>query len=133
MILTVIVLLIYLSFFLHDRCAMNTAAYQAALRGSRIRTGEVFGTTERAAADMIKDALLATGSVSHEVKVTGEDVTVAYEGTLSIPANVLFLPITGSGGIRVAGKGTAKRKDPIKFIRECRVVENAIGHFRGEE
>ncbi len=134
MILTVIVLLIYLSFFLHDRCVMNQAAYQAALRGSRIRTGDnaVIGTTESAAEEMIQSALLATEDVSHQVSVTGSEITVSYEGRLNIPAGILFLPVNGNG-ISVRGSGAAKRKDPILFIRECRVIENAAGRLRQEE
>ncbi len=134
MILTVLVLLIYLSFFLHDRCVMNEAAYQAALRGSRIKTGDnaVIGATESAAEEMIQSALLATEEVSHQVSVTGSEVTVSYEGRLNIPAGILFLPINGNG-ISVRGSGAAKRKDPILFIRECRVIENAAERLRQEE
>ena len=125
-IMSVIIFLIYMSFFLHDRCVMNQSAYQAALRGSRVKTeeGKVIGTAEKAADELIKDSLLATKDVSHTVTVDGSEVKVAYEGTLKIPAGVLFMSINGSSGIRVSGTGSAKRKDPIKFIRECRVIEN---------
>jgi len=125
-ILSVIVFLIYISFFLHDRCVMNQSAYQAALRGSRIKTeeGRVIATAERAASELIEGSLLATRNVSHTVTIDGSEVKVSYEGILSIPAGTLFMNISGSDGITVRGSGSAKRKDPIKFIRECRVVEN---------
>lgn len=124
-ILSVIVFLIYMSFFLHDRCVMSQSAYQAALRGSRVKTeeGKVLGTAERAASELIEKSLLATRDVSHTVTLNGSEVKVTYEGTLSIPAGTLLMSISGSDGIRVKGSGSAKRKDPVKFIRECRVIE----------
>ncbi len=96
------------------------------MRGSRIKTGDnaVFGTTEKAAKDLIDHALLATEDVAQEVTVTGSEVTVSYEGKLRIPPGVLFFRIAGSDEIPVRGSGKAKRKDPILFIRECRMVEN---------
>lgn len=126
LILSVIVFLIYISFFLHDRCVMNQSAYQAALRGSRVKTeeGRVIATAERAASELIENSLLATRNVSHTVTIDGSEVRVTYEGILSIPTGTLFMKISGSDGIPVRGSGSAKRKDPIKFIRECRVVEN---------
>ncbi len=125
-ILTVIVMIMYLSFFLHDRCVMNQSAYQAALRASRVKTEEnkVMGTAQRAAQELMEKTVLATGDISHSVDISGSEVIVRYEGILKIPAGVIFMNISGSDGIRVSGSGRAKRKDPIKFIRECRVVEN---------
>ncbi len=92
----------------------------------------MIGATESAAEEMIQSALLATEDVSRQVSVTGSEVTVSYEGRLNIPAGILFLPINGTG-ISVRGSGAAKRKDPILFIRECRVIENVAGRLRQEE
>ncbi len=127
-ILSVIVFIIYLSFFLHDRCVMNQSAYQAALRASRIKTGDnkVMGTAQRAAKELMEKTVLATQNVTHSVDISGSEITVRYEGVLQIPAGVLFMKIAGSDGIKVTGSGSAKRKDPIKFIRECRMVENLV-------
>ena len=124
-IMTVIIMLIYISFFLHDRCVMNQSAYQAALRGSRVKTGDnkVMGTIERAARELMDHDLLAAENVTHTVEITGSEISVTYEGVLRIPAGTVFMNISGIDGIKVTGSGSAKRKDPIKFIRECRVIE----------
>ena len=128
-ILSVIILLMYFAFFLHDRCVMNVSAYEAALRGSRVKTeeGRVFSTAERAANELIERSMLATENVTHTISVTGSEVKVTYEGVLRIPSGVILMNISGKDGIRVTGSGSAKRKDPIKFIRECRVIENHTG------
>ena len=127
-ILSVIVFIMYMSFFFHDRCVMNQSAYQAALRASRVKTGDnaVMGTAERAANELMNRTVLATSDVTHSIDISGSEVQVRYEGTLKIPAGVLFMDIYGSDGIKVSGKGCAKRKDPVKFIRQCRVVEKMV-------
>lgn len=129
LILSVIILVMYISFFLHDRCVMNQSAYQAALRASRVKTseGKVMGTAERAADELMEKCMLATTGVTHSVDISGSEIKVRYEGTLRIPAGVLFMNIYGSDGIRVEGSGSAKRKDPVRFIRQCRMVERTIG------
>lgn len=128
-ILTVIVMIIYLAFFIHDRCVMNTAAYQAALRGSREKSssGKAIGITEKAAEELLAGTLIATENVSHDVNITDKEISVIYEGTMKIPAGILFMRINGSEGIPIKVKSTAIRKDPIKFIRECRFIENPAG------
>ncbi len=128
-ILSVIVFIMYMSFFLHDRCVMNQSAYQAALRASRVKTGDnkVMSTAERAAGELMEKTVLATSGVTHSIDISGSEVKVRYEGILRIPAGTLFMRISGSDGIKVEGCGSAKRKDPIKFIRQCRVVENMVG------
>lgn len=125
-ILTVLVLIIYSAFFIHDRCVMNTAAYQAALRGSRVRSaaGNVMGVTQKAAGELIGNALIVTENVTPTVKISGEKISVSYEGTMNIPYGVLFMKLSGGRKLQVKAGSMAIRKDPIKFIRECRFVEN---------
>ena len=131
-ILSVIVFIMYMSFFLHDRCVMNQSAYQAALRASRVKTGDnkVMSTAERAAGELMEKTVLATTGVTHSIDISGSEIKVRYEGTLKIPAGTLFMNIYGSDGIKVEGSGSAKRKDPIKFIRQCRIVENMMDTSR---
>ncbi len=127
-ILSVIVFIMYMSFFFHDRCVMNQSAYQAALRASRMKTGDnsVMGTAERAANELMNRTVLATSDITLSIEISGSEVQVRYEGILKIPAGALFMSIFGSDGIKVSGKGCAKRKDPVKFIRQCRVVEKMV-------
>lgn len=127
-IMTVIVFLIYISFFLHDRAVMSSCAYQAALKASLVRTSpdDMEKAAIKAAAYSIEGLLLATDEVKTDVKVSGKKVTVSYSGTLKIPQSILFFPIDGSEGISVEGTATAAQKDAIEFIRSCRAAENMI-------
>lgn len=126
LIMTVTVMMIYMAFFIHDRCVLNAAAYQAALRGSRVRTeeGKVMSVTSAAARELTGGILLAATDVSPDIVITGEEIEVSYEGIMKIPAAALLFRISGSDGIHIKVRSTAKRKDPVRFIRECRFIEN---------
>ena len=125
-IMTVIVFLIYISLFLHDRAVMTSCAYQAALKASLIRTSpaDMEKAAIKAAAYSIDGLLLATGDVKTDVQVSGKKVTISYSGTLKIPQSILFFPINGSAGVAVEGSATAAQKDAIEFIRSCRAAES---------
>ena len=124
-IMGVIVFLIYMSFFLHDRSVMKSCAYQAALKGSLIRTSvaDMEAEARKAAVYDIDGLLLATGDLKTEVSVSGKDVTVSYSGNLRVPRGILFMKIAGTENIPVEGKATAGQKDAIEFIRKCRTAE----------
>ena len=127
LIMTVIVFIIYMSFFLHDRSVMSSCAYQAALKASLIRTGadDMKAEADRAAAYSIEGLLLATENVEINTSVSGKEVKVSYQGDLSIPQGILFFAIHGSDSIKVSGSAVAHEKDAIEFIRQCRSVGNA--------
>ena len=125
-IMGVIVFIIYISFFLHDRAVMKSCAYQAALKASLIRTGASDMEREalKAAEYNISGLLLATEGLDTRVSVSGKEVIVSYSGTLRIPQGALFMRISGTDGIVVSGEGRASQKDAIEFIRKCRVLYN---------
>ena len=125
-IMGVIVFIIYISFFLHDRAVMKSCAYQAALKASLVRTGasDMEREARKAAEYDIDGLLLATEGVDIRVSVSGKEVIVSYSGTLRIPQGALFMKISGSDGIAVQGEGRASQKDAIEFIRKCRMVQS---------
>lgn len=127
-IMGVVVFIIYMSFFLHDRAVMKSCAYQAALKGSLVRTSEsdMRSEAQKAAEYNIDGLILATDNIKTSVNVSGSRVTVAYSGTLRIPQGILFMKIAGTENILVEGEATAYQKDAIEFIRRCRTAENVI-------
>ncbi len=127
LILTVIVMIIYAAFFLHDRSVLNAAAYQAALRGSIIRTGDAEAkvTADKAANEIIKKSIIGMTELSHNIYIDQDKIIVTYSGKLLVPAGTVFMNIKGSDSMNIAVKSYAKRKDPVLFVRECRIIENA--------
>ena len=132
LIMGVIVFLIYISFFLHDRAVMKSCAYQAALKASLIRTSssDMEQEARKAANYNIDGLLLATEDLSTEVNVSGKEISVSYSGRLRIPQGALFIRIAGTESIDVKGEATSYQKDAIEFIRNCRAAGNIIDHIQ---
>lgn len=127
-ILSVIVIIIYLAFYLHDKSVLSSAAYSAAIRGSQMINGEDIETQVNSYSEkLIDNRLLATTNITTKISVTKNSVNVEYSGTLIVPAGtILCKALTGGkSSIPVLAHGTSKINNPVNFIRECRFIENA--------
>ena len=127
-ILAVIVLIIYGSFFIHDRAVLDTAANEAALRGSEITDpdGDIFTKVRDTGEREIEGRLLATKNVDMDIKVDSKEVKVSYTGDFIIPRGVILVPGINMGGTSIRVDGKSARIDPAGFIRECRVIEERM-------
>ena len=128
MILTTMICIIYLSFFLHDQSVLSAAAYTSALRGSQILSEKnVLEITEESSKLLIQNKLLGTKDMKTDITIKNGKIQVSYQGVLKIPAGVLLSKFLIQNlqvdGIPVAAVGSAKCQDAVKFIRECRIVE----------
>lgn len=128
-ILAVMVLLVYFSFFIHDRAVMDAAANQAALRGSEITSphGDIFTKVRETGKRETEGRLLATKNLDMDIRVDSREVNVVYKGDFVIPAGVLPVPAMSMGNTSITALGRSSRIDPAGFIRECRVVEAYAG------
>ena len=127
-ILGVIVLIIYGSFFIHDRAVMDAAANQAAIRGSEITSpyGDIFGHVRDTMKTETEGRLLATRNLNMDIRVNSSDINVTYTGDFVIPRGVILVPGMDMKGTKIAVQGHSSRIDPAGFIRECRIVEEHI-------
>lgn len=127
MIISVLVIIIYMSFLLHDRAILSSAAYTASLRGSQMISGEdVFSEVEKCSRDLISNRLIGTKNIETDIMIDGDKIAVKYEGTMGIPVGSIlcrYLVSESNGELLVSGYGCAKRQDAIGFIRKCRIVE----------
>ena len=128
LIMSVIVLIIYLSFFIHDRAVMDAASYQAALRGSLVTAdkSDFMAKAEKAGDELLKDTLLVTRVSEKNIEMKNNTLTVTYSGVMSIPGGVNFIPGIPSE-LKMKVKSSATRLDPTGFVRSCRIIENLQG------
>ena len=133
-ILAVTVLLIYFSFFIHDRAVMDAAANEAALRGSEITSphGDIFSRVRETGRRETEGRLLATKNLDMDIRVDSSEVNVIYKGDFAIPSGVLPVPQMSMGNTTITVSGRSCRIDPAGFIRECRVVEAFAGEKGAE-
>lgn len=128
-ILSVIVILMYLAFYIHDKSVLSSAAYQASLRGSQLISGEnVMETVTQSAHQLIQNRMLGTNEIAADVQCDGSSIKVAYSGKLAIPAGALLCKYLTGGKdfIEVSACSEAKTMDAVGFIRKIRIVE-ALG------
>ena len=125
LVMSVIVLIIYLSFFIHDRAVMDAASYQAAMRGSLVTSerSDFLKKAEKAGDDLLKEALLVTRISEKNIEMKNNTLTVTYSGIMNIPGGVNFIPGIPTE-LRLNVKSSATRLDPTGFVRSCRIVEN---------
>ncbi len=125
LILSVLSVVIYLSFFIHDRAILDAASYQAALRGSLVTAGksDFLSKAEKAGDEILQGKLLATTTLTKDITMQGNTLTVRYTGSLPIPTGVIFIPGIPRE-LTVTAESQAKRLDPTGFVRQCRVIEN---------
>ena len=127
-ILAVLVLLIYFSFFIHDRAVLDIAANEAAIRGSEITDpdGDIFTKVRDTGKRETEGRLLATDNLAMDVRVDSKEVKVSYSGDFRIPKGVILVPGMNMEGTNITVEGKSARIDPSGFIRECRMVEARI-------
>lgn len=130
MILTVIVVITYLSMFLHDRQVLNSAAYTASLRGSQMINGEnIFSEVEKCSKALINNKLLITDGIVTDIEVNSNEVSVKYNGRIELPGTAFICRylIGGADNIAVTAQSSAKCQNAVDFIRKCRIIENHVG------
>lgn len=114
--------LLFLSFFLYDRCVLERTAAVAALRGSEALwedNGVRYEKADKAVNDILTDRLLGADSVEKSIKVSGNQVTVS-----------LFMEFKGWNFLAEAKK---KAINPVIFIRNCRKGSGLIQKGKKEE
>lgn len=125
-IFTSIILLIYLSFFIYDRCRLENSAYIAALRGSRMITEENEEITEevsRIANELVDGHLIAATDVSQQVEVSMNEVKVSYTAKVAPPFGTLLVQMVDRDIFTIRAGEKAKKIRILMTIRAFRKAE----------
>lgn len=85
--LSVLVSIIYLGFWYHDRNFLRNAAYEAACTAS-LRADDENYQIGKVAGSLIKGRLLATSSLATDCKTTEKSAAVCYQGTFRVPGMI---------------------------------------------
>lgn len=116
LILLVIMGLIYLSFFVHNRAWLTAAAYESAVSGSMEgikRTGQVYDTARMRSKELGSVGFFGAENLSTQTNV-GKEVQVTYDlDTISSYGNFNW---------HLRTEGTSAIIDPVKHIRKMRAA-----------
>ncbi len=123
-IIGVLVFIIYMAFYTHDRVVLTKCAYIAALRGSQIQTGDedVESLTKEQAELLPVGRLLGKWELENTVTVAMQEVSVSYIGYLQIPGGLLIDYVLQRDGWGVKVECDAKRVDEVDYIRRIRLM-----------
>ncbi len=114
-IILLIALLIYLSFFLYNRCILSQDAYLLAFRGS-IRKQEdesaVREYIEQSAKDLLGNKYIGMKQLEKSLEISNKKVMVKLKGK-------------AVNGWALTAAGQAERNDPVKYIRRIRLMKKA--------
>lgn len=122
------VLLIYVSFYLYDKCVLFQDAYTICFRGS-------IQKEENGALDYIQTHMAAqfggkyfgVESVEKSAKQSGKEVYVYASCRVRVPFGH-FLAMANEDGWQIQTSAKAQIANPTKILRKCRMAENAL-HF----
>ena len=116
LILLVIMGLIYLSFFVHNRAWLTAAAYESAVSGSMEgikRTGQVYDTARMRSEELGSAGFFGAENLSTQTNV-GKEVQVTYD------LDTIFS--YGNFNWHLRTEGTSAIIDPVKHIRKMRAA-----------
>lgn len=114
--------MLILSLYLHDRSVLVSCAAELAGKGAvqKYRSNEdLTGWLENQAEGLIENRLLAFREIEVEVTVKDSEVTVCYRGGTDL-----------LGGLTVQEQETAKRMNPVSFIRRTKLAEDLLNQGR---
>lgn len=126
LILSVITILIYGCFYLHDRAVLTGLAYEAALLGSRIEESDkdiILQQTKEVGSQIISNKVINTVNIATMVTVTNDHVLVTYTGDFKIPGEALTQLLLKEYAREIKVEGMTKRLHQVRFLRDCRKVE----------
>lgn len=115
-------MMLILSLYLHDRSVLVSCAAELAGKGAvqKYRSNEdLTGWLENQAEGLIENRLLAFREIGVEVTVKDSEVTVCYRGGTDL-----------LGGLTVQEQETAKRMNPVSFIRRTKLAEDLLNQGR---
>ena len=122
LIIGVIMFILYMAYFTHDRAILQKCAYTAALRGSQVRSGDqkTYLVAEENAVCLPEGHLLGPWELAHRIEVTESQVTVTYTGSFRPLEGILLDLVLKQNEWQAEKTASAYRIDEPLFIRRIR-------------
>ncbi len=117
--------MIFMAFYVHDRCIMEQSAYEAALRGTgnNIKDAqEAYKEAQLAAGRLTDERLFAIKNFTYSVAVTADIVRVAYHCEINMPLLSWLGEYVDALNFSIDAAGEAKRLRQVQEIRFFRTI-----------
>ncbi len=120
------VFLIYISFYLYDKCVLFQDAYTVCFRGSiQKEENSALNYIQEHIEEQFGRKYFGVGKVEKSVRQSGKEVYVYGECHVKMPFSH-FLVLANKDGWHIQTNAKAEIINPTKVIRKCRMVENVL-------
>jgi hypothetical protein len=128
-ILGAIVVLIYMSFFLHDRAILYEGAAILANQYTNERNltnDEIKQRLQARSNDVMNGNVICTKNITTEITVSRKEIKVECKGDFFFPSLYVVQAVFQGRDFHFSVTKQMKRYDPVQFIRNCRKVERLL-------
>lgn len=131
-IIMITVMIIYVSFFLYNRCIISQKSYIVAFRGSMYEEGftdpvlDRIGFIKREKESLYGNKLIAIKSFQTKCDVQDKSIAVHTEAYIKVPFSLLLKRQGFYNGWIIKEQKKARIIKEIDFIRNCRKLEKII-------
>ncbi len=131
-IIMITVMILYISFFLYNRCIISQKCYIIAFRGSMYEDGftdpvlDRFGFIEREKEALFGNKLIAIKSFHTKSDIQDKSIVVLTEAYIKVPFSLLLKRQGFYTGWIIKEQKKANIIKEIDFIRNCRKLEKII-------
>lgn len=112
--------MLFVGFYIYDRCMLEHCAYEAAVRGSSSlyrSNEEAYGVTKRAVDTLPANKIFAARNLEYTITVTGSQIRVVYECDVNIPLQKWLKQYTREAEFHIYAAGQAPRGRQVRLIR----------------
>lgn len=112
--------MLFMAFYVYDRCFLEHCAYEAAVRASSslYRTNEeAYEAARQAVETLPSHRVFAVNGLDYTVEVSGQQIQVAYECDVNVPLLQWLAQYTDELDFHIIARGSAPRGRQVKLIR----------------
>ena len=120
LILAVICIVLYLSFYFHNQIVLEAIACESAIRAEQIEDeAEIYNILDK----LLENRLLGGVVTKQQVFIRENEVEVILSGTMNIPGLAFMNLLLPYEELSIQGKKTVPIYDTSSFIRKVRLYE----------
>lgn len=129
LILGTIVILIYMSFFLHDRaviCEGDIFLANKYTNEQNMSNDKIRQKLETESKQVVNSQVICTKNISTQIIVKDKEISVSSSGEFSFPNMYVAKAVFNKQNFNISITKKMKRTKPVSFIRNCRKIEKFL-------
>lgn len=127
-IIIIVALLVYLSFFLYNRCIITQMTYISALRGSlsEENLARVEQSIQIEEKELFSNKVLAIAKIQFDNEIKNKNITLTTNASMRFPFASYASQLKIKGNWNIIIKKNVEKIDALQFIRNCRKLDGLL-------